>query len=375
MLSKCLKGDDQNKKKRRKTMRKHFLTSIFVISITASFLCLFVAPFVNAQQKVTLSVSHYWPASHYIQTEQYARYFKMVEKAANGKYTLDIKWYPGETLLKATDTYDGVIKKIADIGVTSLGYHPGRFVASLALSQSGTVPVQSSVAACKTVWEFYKKLKPKEFDEVKVLYLSGTGPGWIHSNKPIRKVEDLKGMKIRVTGAGVAGVKAVGGEPVAMPMSEVYIAAKKGTIDALLAPNEVLKAWKHAEVFKYSTFMPFFYSEYYFLYMNRDSWQALPKDLQAAFDAVADNAVEMTGQIWDYFSKDAEDFAKKLPGGHEFIYLSDTETAKMNKALNNITEEYIATMNSKGLNGKEIVAEVRKIAAKYNKEPYKPWKP
>ena len=47
---------------------------------------------------------------------------------------------------------------------------------------------------------YYKKFKPKEFDEVKVMYLHGHGPGILHTKKEVKSLEDLKGMKIRCTG-------------------------------------------------------------------------------------------------------------------------------------------------------------------------------
>jgi TRAP-type C4-dicarboxylate transport system substrate-binding protein len=185
----------------------------------------------------------------------------------------------------------------------------------------------------------------------------------------------MKGLKIRVTGAGIGGVKAVGGEPVAMVMGEVYLAAQKGLIDANVAPLEVLEGWKHHEVFEYSTFVPHFYSEFFHVDMNLAKWKALPKDLQAAFDAVAENAMKEAGQIWEYNQKKGADFAKRGPGGHEFLRLPQAEVAKLKKLLEPIRGEYINTLKSKGLPGEEIVNEAANIVEKYNKLKYEPWKP
>jgi TRAP-type C4-dicarboxylate transport system substrate-binding protein len=298
-----------------------------------------------------------------------------VENATKGKYLLDIKWYPVGTLLDGAKIYDGVVTGVAEAGTSSFGYNPGRFPVILTLNQPGIAPPENSDAAAHTVWEHYNKWKPKELEDVKMLYLYATGPGWIHSRKPIRKVEDMKGLKIRVTGAGIGGVKAVGGGPVAMVMGEVYLAAQKGVIDANVAPLEVLEGWKHNEVFEYSTFVPQFYSEFFYVVMNWAKWKALPKDLQDAFDAVAGDAVKEAGQIWQYNQKKGADYAKRGPGGHEFIVLSDTEVAKLKKLLEPISGEYIALLKSKGLPGEEIVKEAGNIVEKYNKLKYEPWKP
>jgi TRAP-type C4-dicarboxylate transport system substrate-binding protein len=356
-------------------MRKFSSFNLFAIAFITLFFCLSISPVAIAQQKITLSVASHWPATNFVQTDQYPRYFKMVEKAAKGKYAFDLKWYPAESLLKGADIYDGVAKKIADTGIQSLGYMPGRFPAMLTLSQSGFAPVNTCSAAAHTAWEFFKKYKPKELDDTKVLIFYGTGPGLIHTHKPIRKVEDLKGVRLRVTGAGALGAKAVGAEPVAMGMIDVYLAAKKGTIDGLVSPAETLKNYKHAEVFQYSTFAPFFYSELMAFVMNKSVWEKLPKDLQDAFDAVSEDAVDEAGQIWQYETELAMDYAKKQAGGHEFIYMSDEEVARLKKLLEPVKEQYIATLNSKGLPGKEMVENAQKISEKYNKQTYKAWKP
>jgi TRAP-type C4-dicarboxylate transport system substrate-binding protein len=52
---------------------------------------------------------------------------------------------------------------------------------------------KSAHAATRLVNEYYKKFKPKEFDEVKVLYFFAHGPGILHTKKPVYKLEDLKG--------------------------------------------------------------------------------------------------------------------------------------------------------------------------------------
>ncbi len=299
----------------------------------------------------------------------------MVEAATNGKYILDIEYFPVGTLLGGAELYDGVVTGIAESGVSSFGYTPGRFPVMLTLNQPGIAPPANCDAASHAIWEFYNKYKPKELEDVRVFYLCGTGPGWMHSNKPIRSVDDMRGLKIRVTGAGIEGVKAVGGDPVAMPMGDVYQAAQKGLIDALVSPPETLEGWKHAEIFNYSTFVPYFYSEFFWIAINWDKWNSLPKDLQDAFDAVAMDAVKEGGQIWQYQQKHGMDFAKALPGGHEFITLSEAEVAKMKEMLKPVRDKYVADLNAKGFPGEQIANDAAMIVDKYNKMTYEPWKP
>ena len=356
-------------------MKRKVSLALLAATIVGLFFGVWANEALAKPEKITLGLVHIWPPTFYTHVEQFPRFFKMVEKATNGKYILDIKWYPVGTLLGGSEIYDGVVKGIADSGCASFSYTPGRFPVMLALNEPGIAPPENPDAASRTGWEYYNKWKPKELTDVKVLYLFGTGPGWIHSKKPIRTVDDMKGLKIRVTGPGVAVAKAVGGEPIALVMGEVYIAAQKGIIDSLISPTVTLQGWKFHELFKYSTFVPHFYSEFFYVAMNWAKWKALPKDLQAAFDAVAEDAVKEAGQIWQYNSKKAMDFAKQQPGGHEFLYLPEAEVAKLKQLLEPTRAKYIATLKAKGLAGEEIVNEARRIVEKYNKLKYEPWKP
>ena len=182
-------------------------------------------------------------------------------------------------------------------------------------------------------------------------------------------------MKVRTTADNVEVFKLLGAEPTSMVMGEVYLAGKKGIIDSNIAPLETLEAWKHAEIFDYSTFVPHFYSSFFWVSMNWNKWNALPKDLQAAFDAVAEDAVKEGGAIWQYFQVTAMNFAKAKPGGHQFLRLPEAEWARVKEMTGPIRDKYVAELNAKGFPGKEIIESAGKIMEKYNKVKYEPWKP
>lgn len=326
-------------------------------------------------ETVDLQFNHIFPPTHISVTEQFRRYFLRVEAATDGKYKLNIEYFPTGTLLAGPEVYDGVATGIVESGQSSFGYTPGRFPVMLTLNQPGIAPPVSSDAAAQTIWEFYNKFKPAELSDTKVLYLYATGPGYIHSNKPIQSIDDMKGLKIRVTGGGVRGVEAVGGDPVAMGMSEVYQAAQKGIIDALVSPPETLEGWKHHEIFDYSTPVPYFYSEFFWIAMNWDKWNSLPKGLQDAFDEVAEDAVLEAGAIWQYMQTKGMAFAQAQPGGHTFLQLPDSEIEKLKEMLKPVRDDYIKLLNEKGFDGEDIVNEAGKIVEKYNQMEYQPFVP
>ena len=111
-------------------------------------------------------------------------------------------------------TYDSVVKGIIDLGETDPSYSPGRFP----FMEIGDLPLggKSAYALGHLMNELYKKYKPKEFDDVKVLYFHTNCPTSLQvAKKPVYKLEDLKGLKVRTTAGTVQIIKLLGATPVA----------------------------------------------------------------------------------------------------------------------------------------------------------------
>ncbi|MBW2039822.1 MAG: TRAP transporter substrate-binding protein, partial [Deltaproteobacteria bacterium] len=247
------------------------------------------------QKPIELTYANFFPPTH-IQAKLGQDWIKEVEKRTNGK--VKITYFPGGALLKGGQMYGGVLKGVADIGMSCLAYTRGRFPAMEAIDLPMGYPNGS--AATFIVNDFYKKYKPKELADVKLLYLHAHGPGLLHSKKPVYKMEDVKGMKVRATGLSAKVVKALGGVAVAMPQGGTYEALQKGVVEATFSPMEVLKGWKQGEVIKYTTeCYSVGYTTAFFVAMNKKKWDSLPKDVQKVFDEVSAEWVDKHAAAWD----------------------------------------------------------------------------
>jgi TRAP-type C4-dicarboxylate transport system substrate-binding protein len=327
-------------------------------SITANF---------EGVETITIGFNHIWPATSFQQTVQFERYFAMVEEEADGKYDLKIDWYPVGTLLAGAEIFQGVAAGTVDAGCSVNAYTATAFPVMVTLSQSGVAPPKNSQAGSMTAWEFYKFYNPQEYKDVKILYLFNTPPGWLHCEPGLNvtKLAQMQGLRVRATGASSKGITAVGATPVGGAQGDVVTLAKAGDIDANIAPLETLITYSQQEVFDSSTFVPFFYSECFYVIMNWDFWDDLPADLQAAFDAVAEDAVKEAGQIWQY--KEGEFKQQAIADyGHTFLELDPAEQANWVAALAGIGGEYAATLDGKGFDGDAIVAKAKELAAKNN---------
>lgn len=315
------------------------------------------------------------PPTHLDMTDNFPGFFQMVEAATNGKYKIEVEYFPVNTILAPADIYDGVVKGIVDVGQSSMAYTPQRFPVMLTPSQPGIAPPVNTSAMAKAANELYAEFQPAELADTHLLYVYASGPGWLHTKKEVTSIDQVKGMRIRVSGVGTEGVKAIGGDPIAMPMGDVYEAAQKGTIDGLLSPAETLEGWKHAELFDYSVFSPYLYaSDIFFVTMNKNVWESLPDDLKAAFESVSlVEAGVWAGAIWDYAQNSGIEFAEGM--GHKFSEWPDAEKAKLQEALKPIRANYVKFLNDQGLPGEEIVTAAATLVEEANKVEFEPWAP
>lgn len=193
-------------------------------------------------QTITLTYANCPPAPTFpcVQMERWA---KEVRDRTKGK--VDVKTFPGSTLLGAKNMFEGAVKGVADIGCLATAYQPGRFLFCEVMDLPFLFP--SGEMASVVMWDLYEKFHPEAFKDVKVLTLFTCPPANIMSQKPVNNLEDLDGLKLRAAGSGVDIMKLLGAAPEGMPMSAVPEALQKGVVQGLVSSLEVLKDMKFAE--------------------------------------------------------------------------------------------------------------------------------
>lgn len=322
---------------------------VFFIGIM--FVCTFLlSGVVLAQTKpIEMTYSTFFPATH-VQAVLAADWGKEVEKRTKG--AVKVTLFPGGTLTPAPQIYDGVAKGISDVGMSVLSYTPGRFP----LMEVIDMPLgyKNGAQATRLINAFYKKFQPKELGDTQIMYLMAHGPGIVNTKKPVNKLEDLKGMKIRCTGTSSKVVSHLGGTPVAMAQNETYDALQKGVVDGVMSPIETAKGWKFAEVVKFHTMnYGSAYSLGFFVVMNKQKWNALPKDVQATIQKINEEWIEKSAQAWDQSDKVGLEYTKSK--GNQVIMLSKQEDERWAKLVRPILDEYVSAMKGKGLPGDEAL--------------------
>jgi TRAP-type C4-dicarboxylate transport system substrate-binding protein len=287
---------------------------------------------------------------------------KEVEKRTDGAVKINV--FPGGTLTKADECYDGVVKGISDLGMSCFAYTRGRFPVMEAVDLPLGYP--TGMVATKSANQYFAAMNPDELKDVKVLYIHAHGPGILHTKKPVSRLENMKGMKIRSTGLSAKVVEALGGIPVAMPQGETYEALQKGVVEGTLTPIETLKGWRQGEVIKSTTdCIDIGYTTAMFVVMNRSKWDSLPSDIQKVIEEVSSEYIAIHGQAWDDLDNEGRAYTRELK--NTIIALSADEKTRWVRAVEPVINNYIAEVKTKGVDGARGVAQLKKIMAENSK--------
>ncbi len=265
---------------------------------------------------------------------------------------MKVTLFSGGTLSPPTQTYDSLVKGTFDVGTSLLSYTTGRFPLTDVLDLP--LGYNSGYQATHLANAYYKKFRPKEFDDVKIMYLHAHGPSYIHTKKPISKLEEIKGLRIKSTGLSSKIVTALGGTPVTMPITETYDAIQKGLADGLLLHLEVLKTFRFGELLK-CTILDHGMSNTTasFVAMNKKKWDSLPKDIQQIIEQINEEWIEKQAKLYIELDKDGEDYL--LQSGNKMVKVSKEEQAKTAAKMKPILEGYVQATKAKGLPGDEAL--------------------
>ncbi len=318
------------------------------------FLCAFFFASILYAKPIKLTYSNFFPPTH-IQSQLAQAWCDEVKKRTDGK--VFVEYYPGGTLTKSKQVYDGVVSGLSDIGTALFAYTRGRFPVLEAVDLP--IGYTSGVQATKVVNEFYNEFNPRELSDTQVMYLHAHGAGLLHTKgKAVRTMEDFKGMKLRGHGTSAQVIRALGGTPVSLPMPELYSSLQKGIVQGALYPVEVNKGWRMGEVVDYLTMSTSIaYTSSFYVVMNKQKWDSIPEDLQKIITNINQEWIPKHGQAWDESDKIGLEYFKSL--GHEVIELSDAESKKWENTIAPVIDEYIETMNKNGFDGKKIVEFVK----------------
>ncbi len=214
-----------------------------------------------------------------------------LRRRTDGALGLRFVW--GGALLGARNAIEGVGRGAADLGSVVAVYEPGRLVSLEAVD----VPqVADEWVGLRTAHDFLTTdpAALAEFRDKGLRFVAPftTGPTQLVSRRPVRDVDDLRGLKVRATGNFLAAFAAAGATTVSMSQPEVYTALSTGAVDASAAYYYVIQAYRLHEVADHLSELDLGQSLGWGMVMNRRVWDSLSADQRAVVEHLADDFVE-----------------------------------------------------------------------------------
>lgn len=235
-----------------------------------------------SEETVTLSFSHWLPATHPAHTLGFVPWAEAIEKESGG--TIKIDFYPAQQLGKAKDHYDMVENGIADIIWTSPGYSPGRFP----IFDAGNLPflTKNPIDGSMAFDEWYRTNgAPKEMPNIKYCLSHFHDSGALHTKERITHPDQIRGMKVRPANSTIARfVSELGGASVQVSAPESRDAITKGTADAITFPWNSLRIFGIHKAANHHLDMPFYVSAFV-VAINQDKYDSLSDSQKLVIDA------------------------------------------------------------------------------------------
>ena len=291
--------------------------------------------------------------------------------AKESKGRIKVQLYPAMQLGgKPTQLLDQVRDGVVDIVWVLPGFTPGR----MPKIETFELPfvhrdVRSTVMALQ---DFQDKYLKDELKDYKVLLIHATEGFLFMTKRPITKMEDLKGMKLRgASRTGVWTLEALGVSAIGTPLPQLPPMLAKGTVDGSLLPYEIAPAVKMQELVNYFTVLSppqqRLGTVVFTFLMNKNSYAKLPPDLKKVID---DNSgrklAPMAAKVWHDIEVRGEAVMHTKKKNH-FNTLSPAETAKIKAASKPVYDRFFAEMKKLGFDGEQMLADARAMIEKYAK--------
>ncbi|MGV8989610.1 MAG: TRAP transporter substrate-binding protein DctP [Cypionkella sp.] len=313
---------------------------------------------------ITLKLADSFPTTHVISVQGAQYFIDEVNKRSEGK--ISIEYFPASQLGKARD-----FLALLQSGLVHIAYVAPSYVSEkIPLSDMASLPgLFSDVCAGSRAYGQLTTAGPvaeNDFQDqrFRLLFATPVPPYQVSGPKvPINSLDDLKGRKIRSTGAVTnLVVEALGGVPVNISEADTYDALDRGTIDFNLGPYRFFRGYDLYDQTKFGT-VGFGLANIVVTYsISTDAWDKLPTAAQTvlteADTATADHLCRAHENENDKAIQDMTDL------GATFYKATPKDLAKFDATAKTLQDRWAEAPDARGFKGSETLDAV-KAALKY----------
>lgn len=266
------------------------------------------------------------------------RFKELAEKRSGGRVKVDV--YPNSQLYKDKEEMEALqlgsvqmlapsLAKFGPLGVKEFEVFDLPFIFK---DQAAFRAVTEGPVGA----ELFRKLEPKG---VKGLAYWDNGFHIMSANKPLHKVADFKGLKMRIQSSKVldAEMRALGAVPQVMAFSELYQALQSGVVDGCEGVPSNFYTQKTYEVQKHTTISNHGHLAYAVI-VNKKFWDGLPADLRTILEGALKEATAFANDMAT--KENIDDLEKMRASGKTTIYTpTPAELDEWKKALMPVHKE------------------------------------
>lgn len=306
-----------------------------------------------------LKLAHFMPPVHTLHEKVFQPLAEELAKESGGELTLAI--HPAGALGKGpVQQYKRAFEGVADITFCLHNYTPELFPRSQLFTLPGIY--KEAVEGTDKLWAALNPHLQVEYQDIKLLGLWAMSPTvLITREKPVEKLADMAGMKVRTGSPGEAeAVQAWGGVPVTMPITESYNALNTGIVDAvLIQASAIYQPWNLAEPGKYVTDLLPSPSTIVFLAMNKASWEGLSDKQRTILDQLTGREFSRrAAAIWAEADVTALKKAESDPEIKRLALAPDEQVA-FAAALTPLIDNEISRLAKKGIDGASVYKAIK----------------
>jgi TRAP-type C4-dicarboxylate transport system substrate-binding protein len=330
-------------------MKKNHLA----IALTALLLLGALSGSSEAAEKITVRTVAAWSQAAQYETQQFLMVVDTIQKEANQKFPgqLVIDYKGASEVIPTQQQVEALRTGMVDMILTAASYYTSIMPEMDIMSLTTMKPWEERQAG---VNDYLEQLHNKKAN---IHYMSRLGTGdlfHIYLGKPVQKIEDYKGMKIRVSPTHIQFMKNLGAEPVVTPPAEIYTAMERSVVAGYIQPVASIRTMGLLPVTKYM-FRPGFYQPTLLVLMNLDFWKKLPAPMKDFLTEEFKKGERVVmGNYEKRLQSEVEEFKK---AGVQIIQLPPPEAARFSKMADDAMMEIVLKkVPEEGKKLKELVS-------------------
>ena len=283
----------------------------------------------GSQEGRELSLAHFLPADHALNDAVFSPFAERLAEISDDRLT--VRQFPSGILNSSPAAqYSMLLNGVADIALVVPAYTPDLFPKTDLIGYPG---VCEATMECTEALHRAWPVLEEEYDARVLAIWSSTPPVLLTRETPVRTLDDMRGLKIRVSSrSDIPFIEALGASAIMQPATELHQNLTTGVIDGIaIAPSGIVAFQLHEPTAYLTTWLPISGLAFVLL-MNLDAYEALSPEERGWIDEAADSALSVAGAM-AFERVDGEALELARESGVEIVELGEGEKRAFEDAV------------------------------------------